>query len=102
MRSASGAASATASSPGLHTELSMWATPNSAAARTTVAAPPGSNDSSEPTGASTTGRRSCRPKRVTLVSMLLTSRSTRGRNAIESSAMRLRFIVVSVSEAPTM
>src|SRR6516165_7930365 len=33
MRSASGAALATSSRPGSHTELSIWATPNSAAAR---------------------------------------------------------------------
>src|SRR6266699_2462183 len=37
MRSASGAASATASSPGSHTELSICATPNSCAARAAVA-----------------------------------------------------------------
>jgi hypothetical protein len=35
-------------------------------------------------------------------STLLTSRSTRGRNAIESSAIRLRRSVVSVSVPPTM
>ena len=32
--------------------------------------------------------------------MRLTSRSTRGRNAIESSAWRLRLTVVSVSAPP--
>ena len=41
------------------------------------------------------------PRKVALVSTLLTSFSTRGRNAIESSARRLRRIVVSVSVPPT-
>ena len=102
MRSASGAAFATSSRPGSHTELSMWATPNSAAALTTGAAPPGWKLSSEPTGQNTTGSRSLRPNTSVETSILLTSRSTRGRNAIESSAMRLRRSVVSVSTAPTM
>ena len=38
--------------------------------------------SSEPTGASTTGSRSLRPNWLTDASTLLTSRSTRGRNAM--------------------
>ena len=66
----------------------------------TVMPPPGSKDSSEPTGASITGRRSFLPKISDEGSILDTSRSTRGRKAIESSAMRLRRSVVSVSVPP--
>ena len=66
----------------------------------TVMPPPGSNDSSEPTGASRTGMRSFLPKISDEGSMLLTLRSTRGLKAIESSAMRLRRKVVSVSVPP--
>ena len=61
MRSASGAASATFSSPGSETELSIWAAPNEPAPRATLAAAPGSKISSAPTGASTTGKRNLRP-----------------------------------------
>ena len=66
-----------------------------------VAAPPGSKDSSEPTGASMTGRRSFMPRKLAVQSTLETSRSTRGRSAIASSAARLRRSVVSLSVAPT-
>ena len=41
----------------------MIGTPNSVAPRPAVAAPPGSNDSSEPTGASMTGSRSFMPRK---------------------------------------
>ena len=58
--------------------------------------------SNDPTGARTTGSRILRPNWVTEASTLLTSRSTRGRNASESSAMRLRRNVVSDSTPPTM
>jgi len=68
----------------------------------TAAPAPGSKTSSAPTGASMTGNRSLRPNTSTEGSTLTTLRSTRGRNAISSSAMRLRRIVVSVSAAPTM
>ena len=54
------------------------------------------------TAAIMTGRRSLRPNRSAEAWTFETSRSTRGRNAISSSAMRLRRIVVSVSAAPTM
>ena len=80
----------------------MWAAPKRPVARATLAAPSGSNSSSAPTGAITTGSRILRPNWVTEASTFATLRSTRGRNAISSSAMRLRRIVVSVSAAPTM
>ena len=50
--------------------------------------------------ASTTGSRVFLPNRVAVVSIFETSRSTRGRKARESSAMRLRLSVVSVSAPP--
>ena len=49
-----------------------------------------------------TGQPQLAAERSTDASILLTSRSTRGRNAIVSSAMRLRRSVVSVSVPPTM
>ena len=79
MRVASGAVAATVSSPGSHTDESIWAAPNSPAARTTDAAAPGWKLSSAPTGASTTGSRSRRPNAATCESTWQTSRSTRGR-----------------------
>ena len=66
----------------------------------TVMPPPGSKDSSEPTGASSTGMRNFLPSNSAEGSILETSRRTRGLKAMESSAMRLRRIVVSVSVAP--
>jgi len=57
-------------------------------------------DSRPPIGASITGSRTGWPRNVALLSILLTSRSTRGRNAISSSARRLRSTVVSVSAPP--
>ncbi len=78
----------------------MIGTPNSVAPRPAVAAPPGLKDSSEPTGASMTGSRSFMPRKFVLASTLETSRSTRGRRAIASSAARLRRSVVSLSAAP--
>ncbi len=95
------AAAAVASRPGLQAELSIWGTPNAAEARAAVAPPPGVNVSMEPTGASITGMRTRRPKKVEPVSMRETSRSTRGRNARLSRARRLRRSVVSVSVPPT-
>jgi hypothetical protein len=102
MRVQSGAASATSFTPGSHTDESIWAAPNAPQPRATGAAPSGWNPSSEPTGASMTGIRSLRPNTVVDASILQTFCSTRGRNAIESSAMRFRRSVVSVSVPPTM
>jgi hypothetical protein len=69
--------------------------------RAADAAPPSTIDSRPPIGASITGNRTFVPRKVEVLSILLTSRSTRGRNASESSAMRLRRTVVSVSAPPT-
>ena len=102
MRNASGAAAATPSSPGSVTDDIMCATPKAPVPRTISAAAPGWKHSSDPTGASITGILSLRPNRSTDASTLLTSVSTRGRNAIASSAMRFRRSVVSVSAAPTI
>jgi hypothetical protein len=88
--------------PGIAAELSMWATPNSPAALTAGAAPPGWKLSSDPIGHSTTGGRSLRPRISVETSTALTSRSTRSRNASESNAKRLRRRVISVSAPPTM
>ena len=90
-----------ASSPGLHAELSICGMPKRAAAFAAVAAPPGVNDSIEPMGASMTGRRTGWPSHVPVLSIADTSRRTRGRKAIESSAWRFRRSVVSVSVPPT-
>ena len=78
----------------------MMPLPNSLVALATVAPPPGSKFSSDPTGAHSTGRRNFLPNSSRLQSTSDTSRSTRGRKPIASSAARLRAIVVSVSEAP--
>jgi hypothetical protein len=99
--SALGARFADASSPGWVTELRKNPPPNASTASATVPPPPGSKDSSEPTGAIITGMRSRLPRKLVLQSTVETSRSTRGRKAIWSSAWRLRRIVVSVSVAPT-
>jgi hypothetical protein len=85
----------------LQTEESIWGTPNSPEAFAAVAPPPSVKVSTEPIGASITGRRIGRPKSVALVSIFETSRRTRGRKATESSAWRLRRSVVSVSVPPT-
>ena len=69
-------------------------------ASATVAPPPGSNTSSDPTGAHKTGMRSFLPNSELLQSTFDTSRNTRGRKPIASSASRLRARVVSVSEPP--
>jgi hypothetical protein len=82
------------------TELISIATLPAPAPLATVMPPPGSKDSSEPTGASITGRRSLRPKISDDGSIFETLRSTRGLKAIESSAIRLRRSVVSVSVPP--
>jgi len=68
--------------------------------RATVAPPPGSKTCSEPTGAHSTGMRSFLPNSELLQSTFETSRNTRGRNPIASSARRSRARVVSVSEPP--
>jgi hypothetical protein len=94
------AAAAVCSRPGWQTEDSICGTPNWADARAAVAAPPSTIDSSPPIGASMTGRRTLRFRKILELSMRLTSRSTRGLNAIESSAWRLRLTVVSVSAPP--
>src|SRR5688572_328531 len=100
MRMAS-AAAAVCSSPGWHTEDSISGMPNCAAARAAAAAPPSTRASRPPMGASRTGRRAARPSTRAVLSMRLTSRSTRGRKASASSAWRLRRAVVSVSDPPT-
>jgi hypothetical protein len=84
----------------LQTELSIWGTPNSSEAFAAVAPPPSAKVSIEPIGASIKGRRTGRPKSVEVASIFDTSRRTRGRNAIESRACRLRRSVVSVSAPP--
>src|SRR5262245_65504247 len=96
------AAAATASRPGLQTELSICGTLNSAEAFAAVAPPPGSKLSTEPTGAIMTGIRIGRPKRLELVSIFDTFRSTRGRNAIESIAIRLSLCEVSEQVPPRL
>ena len=82
------------------TELMSIATLPAPAPLATVMPPPGSKDSSEPTGASMTGRRIFLPRISDEGSIVETLRSTRGLKAIESSAMRLRRSVVSVSVPP--
>ena len=84
----------------MQTELSICGTSNSADAFAAVAPPPGSNVSTDPTGAIITGIRTLRPNRVDVLSIFETLRSTRGRKAIESRACRLRRRVVSVSVPP--
>ena len=84
----------------MQTELSICGTLNSAEAFAAVAPPPASKLSTEPTGAIMTGIRIGRPNRLEVVSIFDTFLRTRGRNAIESSAMRLRRSVVSVSVPP--
>ena len=59
--------------PAAVTELTMIGTPNAEAARPAVAAPPGWNDSSDPTGARITGSRSLRPNNVVPSSIFETS-----------------------------
>ena len=83
------AALATASSPGLHTELSICGTPNSAEAWAAVAPPPGVKLSIDPIGAIITGMRSGLPRKVEVASTLETLRSTRGRKGGESDGQRL-------------
>ena len=79
----------------------MEATANSPADLATVTPPPDSTAPREPMGASMTGMRSLSPRKVDEQSTADTSRSTRGRKAMESRARRLRFRVVSVSAPPT-
>ena len=74
--------------------------PNSRVASATVAPPPASNTSTEPTAEHSTGMRSFLPNRLRLQSTFDTSRNTRGRKPMTSSARRLRARVVSVSEPP--
>ena len=85
---------------GLATELWNIGQPKVPAASATAAQAAGSKRSMLPIGASATGIAILRPRNVVLVSVPLTSRSTRGRNASESSARRLRRTVVSVSAPP--
>ena len=81
-------------------KLKIMPLPNSRVAAATVAPPPGSNTSSEPTAEHSTGMRNFLPKSVRLLSTFDTSRKTRGRKPQESRARRLRAKVVSVSEPP--
>ena len=81
--SASGAACATPRDPDRRPSDSMWATPNSSAALTTGAAPSGGSSPASRPDTATTGSRSLRPRMSVEASTLLTSRSTRGRNAME-------------------
>jgi hypothetical protein len=78
----------------------MCGTPKAPEALPAVAPPPGAKLSTDPTGASITGMRTGLPRKADDVSTLETSRSTRGRQASESIAARLRFTVVSVSVPP--
>ena len=80
----------------------MCGTPKAPEALAEVAPPPGVKLSTEPTGASMTGRRTGRPMKVEVESTLEVSRSTRGRKAIASMAARFRLSVVSVSVPPIM
>ena len=82
------------------TELISIGTLPAPAPLATVMPPPGSKDSSEPTGASITGSLILRPKISDEGSIDETSRSTRGLKAMESSAILLRRSVVSVSVPP--
>jgi len=68
----------------------MCTAPNCAAARVGAAPPLATMSCSEPMGASTIGRRNARPNSLALASTFSTLRSTRGRNARESIAIRLR------------
>ena len=86
--------------PGSETEDRIMPLPNSVVAAARVAPPPGSKFCKEPTGAHSTGTRNFLPNNVLLLSTFDTSRSTRGRKPIESSAKRLRASVVSLSEPP--
>ncbi len=79
----------------------MIGTPKPPQARAAGAPPSGWKFSSPPTGASITGSAIGRPRKRPDTSIDETSRSTRGRKATVSSAMRLRSMVVSVSVAPT-
>src|SRR5262245_66215279 len=90
------AALAVASRPGLQALDSMCGTPKAPEPLAAVAPPPGVKLSTEPTGASITGRCTGLPKNVEVASTFDTSRSTRGRKATLSMARRFRFDVVSV------
>ena len=85
---------------GFATELWNIGQPKCAAASATAAQAAGSKRSMLPIGASATGIAIFRPRNLELVSVPLTSRSTRGRKARESSPRRLRRTVVSVSAPP--
>ena len=85
---------------GLATELWNIGQPNVPVASATAAQAAGSNRSMLPIGASATGIVNLRPRNFAEVSVPLTSRSTRGRNASESSPSRFRRTVVSVSAPP--
>jgi hypothetical protein len=75
--------------------------PNASAASATDVPPPASKTWIDPIGGSTTGMRSRCPPKPMLASTFDTSFNTRGRNASESSAMRLRLSDASVSAPPT-
>ena len=86
----------------VETELWNMPAPNVPVALATAAQAAGSKRSMLPIGASAIGMVSLRPRKVVLVSVELTLRSTRGRNASESSASRFLRTVVSVSAPPMM
>ena len=102
MRSASGAAFAVFSSPGSETELSIWAAPNVPAAARDGRAGAWIKDLERADRRDHYRQPQFTAKQLGGRIDLATLRSTRGRNAISSSDMRLRRMVVSVSEAPTI
>src|SRR2546428_13045270 len=95
------AAAATASRPGLQTELSICGTLNSAEAFAAVAPPPGSKLSTDPAGAIMTGIRTGRPNRLEVVSIFATVPRAPGRKASEPRARGLAPPVRSVSGPPS-
>jgi hypothetical protein len=88
------------STSGLATELWNIGQPKAPAASATAAQASRSKRSMLPIGASATGIASLRPRNFDEVSVPLTLRSTRGRNASESIARRFLRTVVSVSAPP--
>ena len=77
------AAFAVSSRPGMHTELSIWKTPNSPVARATVAPPPASNVSRPPIGAVSTRRNA----------LEISSACTSGRHGLPSLFIAILFVV---------
>ena len=93
---------ARASMPGMmDTVLNLGLNDESAAALAGPMPPSGCRSCNEPIGARMAGMRSFCPNSEPERSICLTSFSTLGRNARESSPWRLRLVVVSVSAPPT-